>query len=234
MPYLLKTTPVLYIALVGIFFCPGVFAQESGAPAQNNLDFRIKFNGVWSGIIMQPRQPDPADLPFTDAGRQFAETYDHLQDGIHNCLFDLGRITSVPFPLEVIVQEKQVTLIYEYGRQVRRIFLDRKDFSAVYPDNLMGYSIGRWEGETLVVKTEKILPGWTFMEGIGPYSDKMKMTEKYSLDDSGKVLTVIRTYDDPVYYTEPWSWTNKYSPSKWDIFPYDCEMGSIGSANDDL
>ena len=232
MPYQ-KNYPLLYI-LVGVFFSLGVFAQEPGVLTQEDPDFRVKFNNVWNGIIMRPRQPDPADLPFSDTGKQFAETYDHLKDGIHNCLFDLGRITSVPFPVEIIVQEKQVTFLYEYGRQVRRVFLDRNDFSVDYPDSLMGYSIGRWEGEALIVETQKLLPGWTFMEGIGPYSDKIKVTEKYSLNDSGDVLTVVRTYDDPVYYTEPWSWTNKYGPSQWDIFPYDCEMGSIGSANEDL
>lgn len=205
-----------------------LLALSGTVRADDVADGQQKLAGVWGRVPTRPRQPSPADLPFSEDGRRAAAAYDHLADPIHKCLIDFGRVT-VNFPIEIFVSDKQITILYEYNHQVRRVYMDRVDFSATYPDSLMGYSIGRWAGDSLVVETGKLSPGWMFMEGIGPYSDKMKVTETYRLDESAENLTIERTYDDPVYYTEPWSWTFHYRPSQWDVFPYDCEMGSIGS-----
>jgi hypothetical protein len=68
------------------------------------------------------------------------------------------------------------------------------------------------------------------MGGVGPYSARTIVTERFSLDETDELLTIERTYDDPVNYTEPWSYTHEYQPSEWDVFPYDCTVGSYGSA----
>lgn len=200
--------------------------SSSLAAQDSTPDTRLsgKWTGTGSGgpVLL-------GDLPFSEAGRSTAAAYDHAEDQVLKCLIDFGRVTSVRFPAEIIVQDHQVTFLYEYGRQVRRIFLDRDDFSAPYPPSLMGYSIGRWEDGSLLVETRKLLPGWARMEGGGPYSDQTTVTERYTLDDSGKLLTVELTYDDPENYTGPWSYTHQYRPSEWDIFPYDCTVGSYGS-----
>jgi hypothetical protein len=197
--------------------------------AQENAAAGTAFNGIWIGTG-GGGPPMLRDLPFSEEGRRVAEAYNHAQDNVLKCLIDFGRVTSVRFPMEIIVTDDQVTLLYEYGRQVRRIFLDRPDFSVSYPPNLMGYSIGHWEGNTLVVETRKLETGWATMEGGGPYSDQAVVRERFSLDETGKILTIERTFDDPINYTRPWGYTHDYEPSDWDIYPYDCTIGSYGSA----
>ncbi len=197
--------------------------------AQENSNPGAGFNGIWIGYP-SAGPPTLSDLPFSDEGRRVAEEYNHAEDNVLKCLLDFGRVTSVRFPMEIIVTEGQVTLLYEYGRQVRRIFMDRTDFSTAYPPNLMGYSIGHWEDDTLVVETRKLMAGWAVMGGVGPYSARTIVTERFSLDETDELLTIERTYDDPVNYTEPWSYTHEYQPSEWDVFPYDCTVGSYGSA----
>lgn len=191
-------------------------------------DIGSRFNGIWIGTG-GGGPPTLKDLPFSDQGRSIAQSYDHAQDNVLKCLIDFGRLTSVRFPMEIIVTDEQVTLLYEYGRRIRRIFMDRGDFSADYPPSLTGYSIGRWDGGTLIVETRKLLAGWATMDGGGPYSESTVVMERFSLNDEGDLLSIERTYDDPVYYTEPWRYAHDYQPSSWDIFPYDCTVGSYGS-----
>jgi len=212
----IAVTMALLMVHVGI-------AQESGGP-------EAAFDGKWTGITWPPI-PDYKNLPFSEEGLAVIEAYDHDTDPILKCLFDFGRMTTVSFPMEIITKEHQVTILYEYGHQVRRIFLDRTDFAGPYPPSLMGYSIGNWDGDTLVVETSKILEGWVLMEGGVPFSEKTVVTERYNVDDTseGKILNIEFTYDDPVYFTEPWSFAIQYKPSDFDIFPYDCTVGSVGS-----
>ena len=210
------------ITVLLLFIHPRIsIAQEIGTAG-------AAFNGIWIGAGGEG-PPTLKDLPFSEEGRGMAEAYDHAQDNVLKCLLDFGRITSVRFPMEIIVTDTQVTLLYEYGRQIRRIFLDRADFSASYPPNLMGYSIGHWEDNVLVTETRKLEVGWATMGGGGPYSAQAVVTERFSLDETGELLTIERTFDDPVNYTQPWGYTHAYEPSKWDIYPYDCTVGSYGS-----
>jgi hypothetical protein len=194
--------------------------------AQN--DNRDRFNGIWIGKG-GGAPPRLSELPFSEKGKAIAKAYNHAEDGILKCLFDFGRVTSVRFPMEVIVTDSQVTLLYEYGHQVRRVFLDQPEFSTAYPPNLMGYSIGHWEDDTLVVETRKLTAGWATMEGGGPYSEDTVVIERFSLNDAGDVMTIERNFDDLENYTEPWGYTHQYEPSEWKIFPYDCTVGSFGS-----
>jgi len=214
-----QATTILTTVL--LLFTNSSTAQEIGAA-------RAAFNGIWIGMGGEG-PPMLKDLPFSEEGRGVAEAYDHAQDNVLKCLLDFGRTTSVRFPMEIIVTDTQVTLLYEYGRQVRRIFLDRPDFSAPYPPNLMGYSIGHWEDNVLVTETRKLEVGWATMGGGGPYSAQAVVTERFSLDETGKLLTIERTYDDPVNYTQPWGYMHEYQPSIWDIYPYECTVGSYGS-----
>ena len=75
----------------------------------------------------------------------------------------------------------------------------------------MGHSIGRWDGDTLVVDTVGFNDrGWT---GVYPRTEMMRMEERYSRDEYGK-LQVRVTFDDPGVFSEPWVWN-----MSWDLAP---------------
>ena len=109
------------------------------------------------------------------------------------------------------------------------MYLDQTEFPDDYPPSLMGYSIGRWEGDTLVVETRNLLPGWINMEGVAPYTANAAATERFSLDTDSRRLTVERTVVDEEYYDGPVTWTAVYRPSDFPVYPYDCTVGSYGS-----
>ncbi len=69
------------------------------------------------------------------------------------------RISGWPYPLEIVQNDTQVTILYESFHEVRRIFLDGRGYPETLPHRAMGYSLGHWEGSTLVVETKMLTAG---------------------------------------------------------------------------
>jgi hypothetical protein len=117
--------------------------------------------------------------------------------------------------MEVVQQPERITLLSELANQSRRIYLDERVFPEDFPHQRVGYSIGHWEGEALVIDTRMITewhaPRW-------PHSDQMRIVERWSLRDAadieivglrrdrpppeiaGKVLVNEMTISDPQFY----------------------------------
>ena len=190
---------------------------------------RDQMTGVWIRPVSGVDRPDISNI--TAAGQAAMDEYDHATDNILRCLIDWGRVNTVSgFPMEMIISENQVTILYEYNHTVRRVFLDQTEFPDDYPPSLVGYSIGHWEDDTLVVETRNLLPGWINMEGVAPYTDAAVATERFTLDPEQQVLTVERTLVDPAYYSGPVTWTTEYVLAQYPVYPYDCTIGSYGSS----
>ena len=149
---------------------------------------------VWVRVARGTDHPDISNI--TAAGRAAMDAYDHATDGILKCLIDWGRVNTVSgFPMELIVTEDQVTILYEYNHTVRRVFLDQSEFSSAYPPSLVGYSIGHWEGDTLVAETRNLLSGWLNMDGVAPYTDAAVTTERFTLDPEQPFVLVDLSYE---------------------------------------
>jgi hypothetical protein len=207
---------------IGLTVTTPAFAQA--IPANGTL-----MTDVWVRTGMGTSRPDISNI--TAAGRAAMEEYDHAADGILKCLIGWGRLNTVSgFPMELIVSENQVTILYEYNHAVRRVYLDQSEFPFDYPPSLVGYSIGHWDEDTLVVETRELLSGWINMEGVAPYTAAAVTTERFSLNADTRRLTVLRTVDDPEYYSGPVTWTTVYQPSDFPVYPYDCTVGSYGSS----
>lgn len=197
--------------------------------AQDVAASRAQMTDVWVRVARGTDHPDISNI--TAAGQAVMDAYDHATDGILKCLIDWGRVNTVSgFPMELIVSENQVTILYEYNHTVRRVFLDQTEFSTAYPPSLVGYSIGHWEGDTLLVETRDLLSGWLNMDGVAPYTNAAVTTERFTLDPEQQRLTIARTLEDPEYYSEPLAWITVYRPAEFPVYPYDCTVGSYGSS----
>lgn len=182
---------------------------------------RPDFSGVWESEAWSTEawQGEP---PYTEAGRAAQEEWaaNPANDPSHRCIIPLGRIISAPLPHEIIQQDDRITLLYEYDHQVRRVFMDGRGHPDSYP-TLMGHSIGRWEGDTLVVETANLEPGLFRPQGI-PYSNALTLVERFRLLDDGSRMEVMIEIDDPEYYREPWSVTKTYRRTDGEIKDYEC------------
>jgi hypothetical protein len=109
------------------------------------------------------------------------------------------------FPLEILQSRGQITVIEEAYTQVRRILLDRpqKALDDVEP-GFYGYSVGKWEGDTLVVDTIGIKENVRYQNM--PHSPQMRIRERIQLK-SPDVLWNQITIEDPVTLEQPYTYT---------------------------
>ena len=116
------------------------------------------------------------------------------------------QLTAHPFPRKIIQTPAEVVMIYEAsGTTVREIFLDGRPLPPADAQPWWnGYSIGRWEGDTLVVETAGFLDeGWLDVRG-SPLTSTGKLIERYRRPTYGS-LEIEVTIDDPKAYTKPFT-----------------------------
>jgi hypothetical protein len=112
-----------------------------------------------------------------------------------------------PQPRKIIQAPGVIVILYEANAGIRQIFTDGR----ALPDNnaqpwWYGYSVGKWDGDTLVVETTGLRDGgWLDING-SPQTEAAKVTEKFRRVNYGN-LEVEITVDDPKAYTKPWTVT---------------------------
>ena len=110
-----------------------------------------------------------------------------------------------PEPNKIIQTPNVIVIIYEANEGLRQIHTDGRSLPG--PDAepwWYGYSVGKWEGDTLVVETTGFRDGiWLDVQGT-PLTDAAKVTEKFRRINYGN-LEIEITIDDPKAYTKPWT-----------------------------
>jgi hypothetical protein len=102
-----------------------------------------------------------------------------------------------PFPIELFQGSELIVMRLEYFDMARVFFLDgRKSMPADGPHTKTGFSVARWEGDTLVVVTTHLKAATITNNGL-EHSDNIRVTERYRLLDGGKTLMASQEYDDP-------------------------------------
>jgi hypothetical protein len=113
------------------------------------------------------------------------------------------------YPVEFIQTAKQINIISEAFSEVRRVYLGRPQLPAdEVPPGYYGRSVGKWEGDTLVVDTVGIRENVRYQNV--PHSDKMRITERIRLA-APNILHDQITIEDPVYLEKPIVYTLAYS-----------------------
>jgi len=151
-----------------------------------------------------PYQPWAADL----VKKRVADNSKDNPDA--HCLpMGLMQMTSHPFPKKIIQTPTQIILIYEgSGTTVREVFLDGRTLPKAEDVEPWwnGYSVGRWDGDTLVVETTGFMDdGWLDVRG-SPLTSAARMTERFRRPTYG-ALVIDVTIDDPKAYTKPFTAT---------------------------
>ena len=111
------------------------------------------------------------------------------------------RATYMPFPFQIVQSAKVIMINYEYDGAVRLINIDSKKLSPV--DSWMGWSNGRWEGETLVVDVTGLNEDSWFDRAGDFHSNKLHVIERYT-PRSADTISYEATMDDPQTFSRPW------------------------------
>ncbi len=161
-------------------------------------------SGVW--LATSPRSVITADLPeLTPRAQADLEAFDPLSDPVIRCVMPgFPRSGLVIYPFEIVQTDELLVFLYEHFGMIRRIYLDGREPPAYLPPGRMGYSVGRWDGDALLVETTHIAEGLLSGAGLRQYGD-VSVTERYRLLDGGQGLAVDLTITAPQTFTESWS-----------------------------
>lgn len=170
---------------------------------------RIGAEGVWYFNLAEglPASEVPQMTPWAAAIQAQREGRDHVDDPAGRCL--LHGVPRINFRSNLkIVRTPQVTVfLYETISYLmfRQVFTDGRPLPEVTDPAWMGYSIGRWEGDTFLVETSGFKDGgWLDTVKGRPHSDALRVTERFRRRDVGHLELTI-TIDDPKAFLKPWT-----------------------------
>jgi hypothetical protein len=200
---------------------PGIPRLANGkpnlaAPAPKSADGHPDLTGLWSPDtrLLQDLAEDfgPANVPYQpwakavfDSRRGGAKGKD---DPAARCIQGMPKLNVLPYPYRIYQLPNVLLMLYEGFTTFRQLFLDGRAFPKDMQPSWIGYSTGRWEGDTLVVETRGVNEE-TWLDNAGrPHSADMKLTERFRRPDFGH-LEIALTIDDPKAYTKPWTVVEK-------------------------
>jgi hypothetical protein len=198
---------------------PGIPRTTDGkpnlsAPAPRTSDGQPDLSGLWNRISPKYSRNVAADLkpgevlPWADALVQ--QRIEDLGRGYMNVLcvpLGPGYTTvadSTGAEMMKIVQTPSLIVVLNPDLTHRQIFLDGRALEASPNPAWMGYSVGRWDGDTLVVESNGFNDR-TWLDHDGhPHTEALRMTERYTRRDFGH-LDLEVTFSDPKAYARPWT-----------------------------
>jgi hypothetical protein len=176
------------------------------APAPRTADGKPDLSGIWAinGLGHSTNITNVEMLPWA---RKIYETrsatYGH-EDPASNCLPEGPRAGLSGLEPFRIVQTPYVSFfLYESSPQ-RQIFTDGRKLPTDPTPSWMGYSVGRWEGDTFVVETTGYNERTWLDFGGHPHSEALHVTERFQRTDFGH-MQLSMTFEDPKAYTKPWT-----------------------------
>ena len=114
----------------------------------------------------------------------------------------IPRATYMPFPFQIVQTPKSILFAYEFASTSRVVRMDNPGSEALAP-SWMGYGLGRWEGESLVVDvTAQVADTWFDSSG-NFHSEDLKVEERYT-PTGPNTLRYEATIEDPKVFTRPW------------------------------
>ncbi len=183
------------------------------APTPRTPGGQPDLSGVWDPGRKYIRDiaADLKEVPFQPWAEKI---FKERATGVHsaeesdaNCLPQgVPKLDAAPAPWKVIQLPNEVVILYEAFTQFRQIHLDGRPLPKDPNPSWLGYTVGHWEGDTLVAETIG-QNGKTWLDQLGhPATDALKVTERFHRVDFGHMDLTI-TIDDPKAYTKPWTVT---------------------------
>ena len=142
-------------------------------------------------------------LPLTEQAIATRASWDNLDNYAVRCEAPgMPAMMLTQNPLEFVDQGPIIRIRTEWFDLVRTVHMDHDEVPADTAYSHLGYSIGRWEGDDLVVETTRI--NWPWLDNRGtPLSDTIRIMERFSLSDDQSRLAFRVEIIDPETFTEP-------------------------------
>jgi hypothetical protein len=187
------------------------------APAPKAPDGKPDLSGIWvaadnTHFMDLAVNLKPEEVPYQPWAKALAgqrQENVHKDDPLALCLPPgVPRVnTNVFHPFKIIQLPRELVMLYETSANevFREVFTDGRPLPKDPQPSWKGYSVGKWEGDTMVVDTIGFNDrGWIDTEKGRPQTEALHVTERFRRRDFGN-LEIGITIDDPKAYTKPWT-----------------------------
>jgi hypothetical protein len=199
------------------FPTPGVPRTPDGkpnpsAPAPKTPDGKPDLSGLWqtkgfytSNIAKDLKEGEVSFQPWAAALYKHRQETQGKDDPQAYCVLSgVPREHVVPYPFKILNSAGEIVILYEALHSYRQIFMDGRPLPKDPNPTWMGYSVGHWEGDTLVVQSSGFVDNNWLDNGGHMGTEALKLTERFHRPDYGHIDLQI-TVDDPKAYTKPWT-----------------------------
>ena len=161
------------------------------------------FTGFWG---VATRGIKKAITSYTPEGQMTLDNYKDMDDPINRCV-NPGLLRTLRVrggsPVDIFYENQVLKMDFpnDIGNAQRYIFLDGREFPEIINPTFMGYSIGHWEGEVLIIETRGFKPMYYNSNGA-PISPEASLTERMWLTSDNSIAREY-SFHDPKYYTRP-------------------------------
>jgi hypothetical protein len=193
------------------------------APAPKGADGKPDLSGLWKApspkyLFDLAADLKPGEAPFQPwAAAVYKERQDNLAKDRPSgwCIpHGVPDAVAVPgYPFKILQRPGLVLVLFEEMTHFRQIFTDGRALPKDPNPAWLGYSVGHWEGDTLVVDTTGFKEESWLDDPGHPHTDALHVTERFRRRDFGH-LEIQVTIDDPKAYTKPWG-----ANESFDLFP---------------
>jgi hypothetical protein len=203
---------------------PGIPRTSDGkpdlsAPAPKAADEKPDLSGLWkapNGKYLANLAADlkPEEAPFQPwAARVYQERVDNLakeRPSTHCIPHGIpDQMAVAGYPFKILQMRGLTAILYEEMSHFRQIFTDGRELPKDPNPALLGYSVGRWDGDAFVVETTGFSDVSWLDDPGHPHTEALHVTERFRRKDFGH-LEIEITIDDPKTYTKPWSITENF------------------------
>jgi len=187
------------------------------APTPRSADGTPDLYGLWErettrgGPFNNPQEIEikPEDIILTPEGEALQRRRKENYFPGAQCLPEPLPVRDRFLPFKILTLKGMVVILYEAQTTYRQIFTDGRQLPKDPNPTWSGYSVGKWNGDTLVVDTTGLNDDEWILPGRRPHSDQLHMIERFRRRDFG-YLEIQFTVDDPKVYTKPWTIKQAY------------------------
>jgi hypothetical protein len=181
------------------------------APAPKAADGKPNLSGLWrtdsgayGGNLVADLKPAEVQPWANELYKQRMENLGKDDPGTFKCLPQGPRVTLGAGGWAKIIQTPLLVVILYENLSYRQIFLDGRTLPTEPHPSFMGYSVGRWEGDTLVVESRGFKDTTWLDFGGHPHTEDLRVVERIRRPDFGR-LDVQVTFEDPKVYSRSWT-----------------------------
>src|SRR5687768_4050078 len=227
-------------ALLALVVASPTQAQEVGrAAAYSEVTQWPDWSGVWSPGVAAGSRTTATPPKLTPEGQRQVDEFEagkaegrNLQTQAANCVPNgMPGIMRLPYPIEFVYSPGRVNILIETYSEIRRIYVDGRPLPEDPDPFFNGHSVGRWEGDTLVVDTIGISPMVSVVPGLHA-TETTRFRERITRTAPDRMVDEI-TITDPDLFAEPYVMLQNYTlQPDWEMREYVCQENNRDAADE--